>query len=309
MMDKNNGILDAKELLEKGIIDRDMLEGVAYRTPCENKYSMVVFNIKGFLPRGSGGNIILPREITTLAGLDFDIDKMAIMMKPFDIVKENANDKDIKRFKSVEYDVTKDVTEYKRREKNSMLIDIFKAVLQNKKTAVNILNGGNFDNLRTVADMIIELEGTKESAHGYLNPLTLIDTQQQNSVAANAIGIVANAKGNMLVRQMIKDNVTVREGLIKLNGQAKTKLNGTYISDTKTGSKDKSGAYISRLYTNYLAGVVDAVKDPVLRFFNFTLPTCDSFMLLTGLGYDLNTIALFMNNPKLKSLSKQVNNS
>ena len=51
-------------------------EGVVYRIPTEGKYSMFNIKVKGFLPAESGGNIIMPHGVTTIAGLDFDIDKV-----------------------------------------------------------------------------------------------------------------------------------------------------------------------------------------------------------------------------------------
>lgn len=51
------------------------LRGICYRIPTENKYSMFNIEIIGFLPTDQG-TIILPEEITKIAGLDFDIDKV-----------------------------------------------------------------------------------------------------------------------------------------------------------------------------------------------------------------------------------------
>lgn len=43
---------------------------IGYRVPTENYYSMVPLYIKGFLPQQSGSAIMLPAEITTIAGSD-----------------------------------------------------------------------------------------------------------------------------------------------------------------------------------------------------------------------------------------------
>jgi hypothetical protein len=77
-----NGNVDIKKLqeTEEG---RELLEIVANRIPTEDKYSIFNIKIVGFSPQSMGGQIILPREITTIAGLDFDIDKLFFMMKNF----------------------------------------------------------------------------------------------------------------------------------------------------------------------------------------------------------------------------------
>lgn len=60
---------------------------IGYRVPTEDKYSMVPLYIKGFLPQQNGSAIMLPAEITTLSGSDFDVDKLYIMLPEFDIIK------------------------------------------------------------------------------------------------------------------------------------------------------------------------------------------------------------------------------
>lgn len=65
----------------------DLRKLIGYRIPTEDKYSMAPLYIKGFLPQQNGSSIMLPAEITTLSGSDFDIDKMYIMLPEFDIYK------------------------------------------------------------------------------------------------------------------------------------------------------------------------------------------------------------------------------
>lgn len=60
---------------------------IGYRVPTEDKYSMAPLYIKGFLPQQNGSAIMLPAEITTLSGSDFDVDKMYIMLPEFKVEK------------------------------------------------------------------------------------------------------------------------------------------------------------------------------------------------------------------------------
>lgn len=76
----NNKNLD-KYRDENGIIDitkvpASMKEGLVWRIPNEDKYSTIPIKVIGYLPDSIGGVLILPPEITTIGGLDFDIDKM-----------------------------------------------------------------------------------------------------------------------------------------------------------------------------------------------------------------------------------------
>lgn len=56
-----------------------LLEFISYRIPTEGKYSMVPGKIVGFLPKEAGEGVMYPKEITSLSGSDFDIDKDYVM--------------------------------------------------------------------------------------------------------------------------------------------------------------------------------------------------------------------------------------
>lgn len=56
---------------------------IGYRIPTEDKYSMAPLIIKGFLPQQNGSSIMLPVDITRIAGSDFDFDKMFLMIPEF----------------------------------------------------------------------------------------------------------------------------------------------------------------------------------------------------------------------------------
>ena len=68
--------------------DESLLKFVGYRIPTEGKYSMLPLIIKGFLPQANGSSIMLPAEITTMSGSDFDVDKLFMMLPSFNISKK-----------------------------------------------------------------------------------------------------------------------------------------------------------------------------------------------------------------------------
>lgn len=82
LMDKTTGILDVNKLPD------ELRRLIGYRVPTEDKYSMAPLYIKGFLPQQNGSAIMLPAEITTIAGSDFDVDKLYIMLPEFKITSE-----------------------------------------------------------------------------------------------------------------------------------------------------------------------------------------------------------------------------
>lgn len=66
----------------KTLIEHDfpgILDLVAYRIPTEKEYSMMRLHVKRVTPKGCANSIKLPAECTTIAGFDFDIDKLYLM--------------------------------------------------------------------------------------------------------------------------------------------------------------------------------------------------------------------------------------
>jgi hypothetical protein len=63
--------------------NEDLLDIIGYRIPTENKYSIFKLRIKGFLPISAGTAIMLPSDIVSMSGTDFDIDKLFLMIKNF----------------------------------------------------------------------------------------------------------------------------------------------------------------------------------------------------------------------------------
>lgn len=66
-----------KEILESR---PELFEGIFYRIPTESYHSMCNFRIVGFLSENNGSSIMLPADIVTMAGSDFDVDKVFIML-------------------------------------------------------------------------------------------------------------------------------------------------------------------------------------------------------------------------------------
>lgn len=71
------------QYLDINSMPKELRKLVGYRIPTEGKYSMVPLIVKGFLPQQNGSTIMLPADITTIAGSDFDVDKLFIMIPEF----------------------------------------------------------------------------------------------------------------------------------------------------------------------------------------------------------------------------------
>lgn len=165
--------------------DPELLKSVGYRIPTEAKYSMLPLIIKGFLPAQNGSSIMLPADITTIAGCDFDVDGLFMMLPEFDIIRYNKG-KAIKAYKeanNIEGDVDTNSKEFKdwykehleefkykrpkirkvrakegakpeemnRRQRNNKLIDLSYAILTHPDIAEHFNSPGSFDKLKKAA--------------------------------------------------------------------------------------------------------------------------------------------------------------
>ena len=88
--------------------EADLDKAIGYRIPTENKSSMLPLIIEGFTPLQNGSCIILPAEITALAGSDFDVDKMFIMLSEF-YIQNYDMDKALKAYARVEHQAAQEV--------------------------------------------------------------------------------------------------------------------------------------------------------------------------------------------------------
>lgn len=61
--------------------EKELLNIIGYRIPTEDKYSIMPIRIVGFMPLVAGTTIMLPSDIITMSGTDFDIDKLFLMIR------------------------------------------------------------------------------------------------------------------------------------------------------------------------------------------------------------------------------------
>jgi hypothetical protein len=81
---KTGPIPSDKELLAY-LKDSPLLKAIGFRIPTQALSSVENIRIKGFLPQSYGSSVVVPSEITSKAGSDFDIDKLNIYLRNFRI--------------------------------------------------------------------------------------------------------------------------------------------------------------------------------------------------------------------------------
>ena len=138
---------------------------IAYRIPTERDYSMINLKVVRFSRKTAGGTIKVPVQGTTIAGFDFDADKLYFMRKEFVATEDNdeAVNKllnDIMGSKSIEwkkYDLSKPPMENDRAAINNMLIHLIQQRLMDPETLEQRTTPGGFANASKAARILREL--------------------------------------------------------------------------------------------------------------------------------------------------------
>jgi hypothetical protein len=124
-------------------IPKEILDGIGMRIPNQKHSSMLPFEIVGFLPERYKDTVIVPNEIVTQMGSDFDIDKLYSYL--YDYYYDRVKDKlviirrnDPRIFNSEERvkEINKELKEIKElRKETKKLLDSYKDDIEFKKKA------------------------------------------------------------------------------------------------------------------------------------------------------------------------------
>lgn len=154
---------------------------LAYRIPTERDYSMLNLRVKRFSQKTAGGTIKVPAQGTTIAGFDFDVDKLYFMRREYRALKSQStdeatdallsavfNDDTSKLIDFEEYDFSKPPMSYKgkdgkwiqgntRAARNNMLINLIQQRLMDPETMKQRTTPGGFANASKSAKVMREL--------------------------------------------------------------------------------------------------------------------------------------------------------
>jgi hypothetical protein len=281
---------------EDGIIDinkvpEELKEGIFYRIPTEDYYSVFHIKVIGYLPSAVGGQIILPDEATTIAGLDFDIDKLFSMMYN----TETSVDGELRKVPS---------GMDSKEARDNMIIDMGIAVLKNNKTTQAQLKPGNFESLKSMKEYLDILMGKEPQD---LNP-ALLSTRKEiferNMTGAKLIGTFANHNANHLLMihgdfAFTKDEETKTDNSIKIN-----MVNGRFLNN-----REFNGERITDNLAEFLAAAVDNAKDPLASFLNITDASADWIATMVRVGHSIPTAIAFMNLPPVRMITDMAKSS
>lgn len=306
-------LMDQDGVIQIDKLPPELRNAIVFRIPSEDKYSVVNIKVKGFTSREAGGIVVLPSEITTMAGLDFDIDKMFAMFYEFDFVNGEfikvpsgmeASEELQEKFKNKPEKLHRANT----RARNNLLLDISRAVLMSSASTESILNPGNFSHAKKLAEKLIAIKRHNLDINPIL-PSTRLEIFKRITTGKSLIGVFANHNTNHALLQHYDVELPFN---VSFNGISNKKLN---LKKTLVSRKIDSitetieGDYrISKILASLLAAVVDNAKEPISNYLNLNLSTANTYALIIRAGFDLDTAVAFMNQPYIEELTDILRN-
>ena len=304
----------------------DILKGIGFRIPTQALSSVEVFKIKGFLPEFMGKTVVVPSEITTKAGSDFDIDKLNMYLKnvyvtpsgeiksvPFFGFGQQAKDK-IKQFILEEdikgiLDLNNDITGDREDDYGTLADKLYKQSLENEyfRSLERLITAPeNFDrltakntdqDLKDIATKLDELRGQDETnvKNRLLDRNYMAKLRHAFLTGKKWVGIAAvNITGNSLVQ---KSNIYVEDPQIQSALPHNKYATEGFEHITLSEALDQEGKYISDKLSMYANAFVDVAKDPYILKIVKSDRVVGTFMFLERIGVPMETVAMFMNQP------------
>jgi hypothetical protein len=333
-----------KKQLPKGKTDEELikllegseiLKGIGFRIPTQGLNSAEVFRIKGFLPEFMGKTIVVPSEITTKAGSDFDIDKLNLYLKniyvtpsgeiksvPFfgygdqakEAIKKFILEEDIKAM----LDINSEISGSRVDDYGTLADKLYKQSLENeyfRSIEALLTLPENFDRLtspntdttlKEIAGNLDTLRGENEGdiKNRLLDRNYMTNQRHAFLTGKRWIGIAAvNITGNSLAQ---KTDVFVENPQTEMALKHNKFIDGGFEHISLSGMLDKDEKYISDKLSMYANAFVDIAKDPYIMKIIYSNRVVGTFMLLERAGVPMNTVAMFMNQPIIREHIKNL---
>lgn len=330
-MDENGMISVAKiyEQCDKQTADH-LLRLVGCRIPTESKHSIQHLKVVGFLPQNNGSAIMLPAEITKIAGSDFDVDKMFLYRYSFIINKEDNS------IKYVRYNNTP-IEQMNEMQLNNAIIDTIWSVLAAPQSAAQMLTPSDFAeskrwgyigyllNQPEYHNEICkqgELDPENATAQDKYNYLTSISTDSLADILSmntNRIGLSnqlrffeANTKGKSLLGIMAVNSVSqamFQHSTVSIDANLAFTLNGNKFSSLSNKTvtySDGTEQLTTKYIQEWLAAAADNTKDPVLSYIGVSHELINAAIAMCRLGYPVKDISLFFNSPAVRKVKEKL---
>ena len=326
------------DLVKEGKINKTtadkLLRVIGIRIPTEAKHSIQHLKCVGFIEGNNGSSVMLPAEITQIAGSDYDVDKLYIYRYSFKINEDGYPE-------YVMYDFNKPIHLWNEAQINNCILDCIWAVLEHPASAGEEVSPSNYDRSKKAAyisalisddeylkvvDKIYKEETGNENAtkldlFRYLKNMDVDDLGDILNQTSNRMSIynqlrffIANTRGKELLGIMAVNN-TAQALMQHTSAGIKQEYSVTIDGRTFTSLSNDMIRYDSEHFVlatktieEWITAAADNTKDPVLAYLGINRESVNVAVAMARLGYDPLTIGIFMNHPEIKRIFKELEN-
>lgn len=252
------------------------LEFIAYRIPTSSKSSMLPVRIAVVLPVQMSNFVLIPGELTSQMGLDFDVDKTQLL----------------RRVLTDEGKIDKDNTDNK-------LFDLYWSILTSPAHFNEMTQPLNTDTLEEIERQLNAVGAIPQSSWSVFTMPANVTVEEKNKGEKVKVGV----NSQMATMHSVLTNVPEE---YKPRAKFGISING--ITPSILGQRlNSSGQLISGLLGETLQAALDAAKKPLLALFNINKAYMASFESMIMAGYPLHTAVHFFMQPVVKEYIKMYN--
>ena len=285
-----------------------LLRMTGVRIPVQGHNSMEYMEVEEFLPAEAGISIVLPLEITTKSGGDFDIDKMTIVMPNFSIQRSGE----------INYDLSENTVEGLE---NNIIQDVAD-ILSLEQNFIHLIRPNDTDIVKPIADLAKANDynrnfswtdaPTKIIEMGYN-----LDKHEVNNIGKITLGIGAVDNTN---NALFKRTGLILEPTMKSSPYSKdaVKLGDVGVeiflkhNKTEQGQIDLGGYYnvnnipVGDIINQLMNGWVDVEKNAWIFQIQGNEIVSPTLLMLVEAGANFEEAVKFLSNPMLKQYVKNI---
>ncbi len=252
------------------------LQMIVYRIPTSNKSSMLPVRVAMVVPHSSGNVVMVPGEITTQQGLDFDVDKSNILRRTLKNGKVDKTDVDNKLF------------------------DLSWAILTNTEHIAEMLTPLAAPELVRLKEKYQGLGIVSTSSKFPVTTTTAdVATEDRNKDSKAMIGIISRFNtAHSLLQKMVKAHLVSVNVTINIHAE-------DYSYDQVGRKFDSRGNLISNNYAQLQHQSLDNPKDPILSDLDIYTVTMPLAGLFTEMGVPLEVLTDFLMQPIIREWMQQ----
>tara|TARA_R100001086_G_scaffold218027_1_gene134544 strand:- start:871 stop:10380 length:9510 start_codon:yes stop_codon:yes gene_type:complete len=274
-----------EEYAEK-VKDDPRLNIFSYRIPNSSKKLMAPLRIVGATPEEYNSIVAMPPEVAIQMGSDYDVDKLYIIHREVD---ENFND--------VVYDINK-ISELSEPQLNNLILDLMLGSVSNTKKLSQLITPLSIDKLTDFRDEMIKAYGTAQEDEFYTDAVTNRKYELLNKFGKRGVGIFANLSTAHSFFKFLNIEVNIPHVLTQKdnNGQEAS------FDGNLTANNTFTGQLILDNIEMWENGFLDDPKHLISGNTNVNTMTVNSLGMMLSMGYDLDIVNRFINQPILREL-------